>query len=101
MKRERAQLKPVIVGCRPYSEGMGQLEERIVDSLTAFRNADPDCDRHMFVFPVTLMNGVARDFAYECDCARNGEVMLFYRSPEPGISLMDPASGPVESLSLY
>lgn len=37
---------------------MGLLEERIVASLVKIRRAEPDCARHMFVFPTTLMTVV-------------------------------------------
>lgn len=60
---------------------MDRLEERIVDSLMRLREATPDSERHMFVFPRTLMGlGSATDGTIETIVV--DEAVLFLRPPE-------------------
>ena len=42
-----------------YNAPVGKLEERVFESLVALRRADPDLERHMLVFPISLMTASA------------------------------------------
>jgi hypothetical protein len=58
-----------------------QLEERIYTALVSLCEAEPECDRHMFVYPTTLVGPVGDHLPGRLRTVREDVVALIFRPP--------------------